>query len=74
MPIKFSNFERAPLNPQIAIKSHTHTKTERGSEERGEGGAEVAPKKKKQGKSEFLGYKLWQIGKKFRPRAAHKIL
>jgi hypothetical protein len=23
MPIKFSNFERAPLNPQIAIKSRT---------------------------------------------------
>jgi hypothetical protein len=38
MPIKFGNFERAPLNPQIAIKSHTHPQTERGSEERGEGG------------------------------------
>lgn len=56
MPIKFSNFERAPLNPQIAIKSHTHPKTDRGSEERGR---KPGKKKKNRGNLSFSGTSFW---------------
>ncbi len=72
MPIKFSSFERAPLNPQIAIKSHTQ---QREGVKREGSGAEVARKKKKnRGNLNVSGTSFWQIGKKFRPRAAQKIL